>query len=301
VVCLFFVEEGFEAQEMDPKLIESYTKFISFYNPFLANWKKAIITTMLVESPPPQPELTDPSQIRPSSAQPPEPSRQEMNDYIKKLKDKEGKPFPPIVSPLPNTIDQASFSKIQELIVTNASDPKPYVNALDWMNKNLSKSQAGLGPALKGESVINEGFIVEEFDDSMCKVISECNKAEKDKEKQEFTKNQNKLQATLDKFNINNNLQQLNEQNKQLVEKSKKIQDQAQSGDLANQVNIPDKGPSNRGAGVPPPLPFSLPSGANALKDLQNFNPLKYMEYEANYAPWMSLKRSMDQINGSLR
>ena len=48
------------------------------------------------------------------------------------------------------------------------TDTTPYINALNWMNTQLEKSQSNLGSALQGGS--------EGFDDmsSMCQDISQC-------------------------------------------------------------------------------------------------------------------------------
>lgn len=77
------------------------------------------------------------------------------------------------------------------------------------------------------------------------------------------------------------------------MQKSQDIQNQAQSGELLNQVNIP-------GVTGVPAKKYDLPAGASALQQMQQADPDKYNQLKNNYSMWFGLKQIMEQINGSL-
>ena len=282
IVRLFMVQEGFEDKALDPNLVKSYKQFTDFYNPFLVNWEKSIMTSLSLNSPPPA-ALTSPSQIG-SGSSIITPSRTEMNTYITKLSKTLSKDLPPLTDPLPNTIDVNSFSIIQPLI---PKDAKPYINALQWMNTNMSSSHSGLGSALQVDHFYN----IEGFEDTMCPAVTQCIKQQQEQENNQFLEKQKQLQLALDKFNNMPQLTQLMDENHALVEESNKIKDQAQSGELFNKISV-----SNT-----PAVTYSNPQGANNLNDMKTSDPVKYQNYEKNYSHLFTLKQQLDQINANLR
>ena len=282
------VKEGFQDIPLDEKTIQAYNNFLNFYNPFCANWRKAMQAA--VASNMPQEPLTDPSQVTSSSA--PTISDDDMNKLIYQMAVASNTPFPPICTPLPAKIDNNNMLEILQKIPKQA---QPYINALAWMNATMEQSQGDLGGALQGQST-------ESFED-MCQDISQCIANNPDlakqiaqnisqQQQQEQSKAEQILVATTSLFTINPGLQQLLQQNKDLVKKSEDIQNQAQSGDLINQVNLP---PEKSTWGKP-----RAPPGGSKLKDMQNSDPAKYNELKQNYRMWFDLKSLMEQINGNL-
>jgi hypothetical protein len=283
VVRLYFTtNEGFFMEEvpMDPETKEKYMKFIKFYNPFMVNWEKAIITSISLRAPAPAP-LTSPSQMHdPSNRKPKQPSRTEMNLFIKELSEKEGRPFPPVTDPFP---DQTN------ILPTNLpEDQSVFHNALDWMNQQMVSAQQ----SLKDSS--NESF-------ANCQEVSQCiandpaamdsiaAAQQKRQEKQQETQRK-KTSAAMDKFITNPSLLYAMKKNVELAMESEETQNKAQSGQLLNEMKFPDNDPIS--------FPMKKPANADKLKKLKQSDPAKYQEYEVNNRSMFSLKQSLDQING---
>jgi hypothetical protein len=272
---------------IDPALVSTYHQFATtVYNPFLETWQKAIVSS--ISSDQPQKPLTDPSQISPSSATPTIPPQREMNSYIANLSQKLGKPLPNITDPLPDTIDIVTFSTIAPKI---PADPAPYTNALTWINQQLIEAQAKLQSALKGESFMN----LEGFDNQTCQDLSQCFEENPELIRQcgEALKKQGKMEQSqvlnqLRQFMKNKEFVKAQKTNKDLVEQAKKIESDAKSGDLLNQMNLPTE----------PSIKYTLPAGSDKLQKMDFAKQKKVKEA----APSMfSLKTMMDQINANLR
>ncbi len=77
------------------------------------------------------------------------------------------------------------------------------------------------------------------------------------------------------------------------MQKSQDIQNQAQSGELLKQMNIP-------GVTDVPAKKYDLPAGASTLQQMQQTDPDKYNQLKNNYSMWFGLKQIMEQINGTL-
>ncbi len=272
---------------IDPVLVKNYHQFATtVYNPFLATWQKAIVSSISADQP--QQPLKSPSQASSSSATPKIPPQNEMNAYIANLSQKLGKSLPDITDPLPETIDIVTFPMIAPKI---PKDPVPYTNALLWMNQQLSDAHAKLQSALKGESFIN----LEGFDNQTCQDLSQCFEENPDLIRQcgaamKKQEQQEQLQVSdqIKQFMENKELVQALQTNKTLVEQSKKVEDQAKSGELLNQLNLPAE----------PDIKYTLPEGSDKLKKMD------YAQQKAvkDAAPSMfSLKILMDQINANLR
>jgi hypothetical protein len=282
--------EGFQASiPLNPDTIQAYNNFLAFYNPFCANWQKAIVSSIALDTP--QEPLTSPSQVGTSTAT--TPSDSDMNTYITQLSQQLGQPLPPVCISLPSTVDSTTISQIIPMIPT---DTTPYINALNWMNTQLEKSQANLGSALQGGS--------EGFDDmsSMCQNISQClannpQLAQQIAEElnaqnaQNVAQQEQQLMALLTPFVSTQTLTDAVGQNTVLVQKAQEIQNQAQSGELVNQINVP---------GGNSQTTYSMPDGSDNLKQIQQDNPDRYNELKKNYGAWVAIKGLMDQINATL-
>ena len=295
IIRLCIVQEGFEqTRTLDPALLQSYNQFIDFYNPFLVNWEKSIITSLSINAPPPD-ALKSPSLIGNSTRKPTTPSRAEINAYITELSTTLGKPLPPMTDPLPATLDTGSFSAIKKLV---PKDAKAHINALEWMNENIASSHADLKSAMQVDHFYN----IEGFEDTLCPAVTKCideqqslantrQNKEKQQENQQFVEQQTELQSALDKFNKNTKVTQLMNENHALVEKSNTIKNQAQSGDLFNKISVSSV----------PDIMYSNPAGANNLKEMKTSDPAKYKSYETNYGHLFTLKQQLDDINANLR
>ena len=289
ILRLFVTKEGFQNTPLNPVTIQGYNNFLSFYNPFCTNWKKAIISSVASELP--QQPLTDPSQVQSSSA--PDIPESDMNNYIQTLSSQLSQEFPPICQPLPSALDS---SNLPDIITKIPTDTQPFTNALNWMNKQLQKSQANLGSALQGNSAPPEAF------EDMCQDISSClannpsliqqiaiELSEQNDNK--LVQEQEQLMKLMIPFFDTPDLSQALGENTLLVEKAKEIQDQAQSGELVNQINVPGGNSIAK---------YDMPPGANNMNDMKKNNPDRYNELKTNYSQWFSLKSMIDNINANL-
>jgi hypothetical protein len=288
ILRLFIVKEGFESIPLNPITIQSYDKFLSFYNTFCASWKKAIESSVASEIP--QQPATDPSNVT-GGNKAPTISESDMNKYITTLSSNLSIPFPPICIPLPKTVDSTNIVDITNKIPT---DIQPYINALNWMNPQLAKSQANLGSALKGKSY--EGF------DNMCQNVATClaNDPEliqqiaievSEQNDQQIVVQQEQLIAAINPFFTNSDLSTAFGENQLLFQKAQEIQDQAQSGELVNQIDVP---------GGRTIAKYQKPAGADNLINMKQNDPARYNELKNNYSMWTNLKSMLDNINANL-
>ena len=91
-------------------------------------------------------------------------------------------------------------------------------------------------------------------------------------------------------FLTNDTLNTANELNQQLVQTSQDIQNKAQSGELVNQINVPEGTPV---------LPMVKPANSDTLSQMANSNPQRYNELKKNYGPMFSLKQTLESINAA--
>lgn len=290
VVLRLFAEkntEGFQNIELNPATVQGYNNFLSFYNPFCASWQKAISSSAAAEIP--QQPLTDPSQVQSSAA--PAISTEDMNKYITKLSGQLSQPMPPICSTMPATIDSSNIVQVTSQI---PKDIQPYINALKWMNVQLQKAQANLGSALQGQPT--EGF------EDMCQDISQCLANNPglvqqiamemtEQSTQQIVQQEENLMKAIMPFLNTPELSDAFGENVILMEKAQEIQNQAQSGDLVNQINVPGGNTIAK---------YQKPDGANNLQDMKQNNPNRYNELKQNYSQWFDIKNMLDQINATL-
>lgn len=283
IVVLSPTKEGFQG-ELDPDFSTNYIKFTEFYNNFMKNWEKAIVSAIATNTP--QRPLTSPKQVASLSTNTPRPSRIEINDYITRLSNQSRIAFPPVTDVFP-PITQIKSTDLPNLVQTVPTETIPYINALEWMNSQMKNSQANLGIALKGGRV-------EPFDD-MCQNVSQCIANNPELVTEAINQNANKIQKQLQerfvKFNINQQLQENSKLNNSLFQQSEDIQKKAESGELLKGLNLP---------GTKAPTKYQIPEGGNKLDQLKRDNPEKYNELQKSNPQWFSLKQLIEQINSNL-
>lgn len=295
------ITEGFDDNApLPPTLLDSYHQFVDFYNPFLVNWEKSITTALSLEVQ--QAPQTDPDSPSPPSSPPPV-TRIQQNEYIGRLSDKLKQPLPSITDALPKDIDNASLSSVLPLVPT---DMTPYQNALAWMNQQMRDSQANLAGALQG--IPPTTTTVEGFDAAAptCQEISQCLSnnpqfiaqvsqqvaQDQAQQQQKSAEDQQKeLLQRITPFLQNASLSQSASTNQDLANQLNNVQQQAQSGELYNQLNLPDKEPD---------VPTVFPAGALSLSTMQQQNPQQYNQLKDNYKQWFDVKQLIEQINKSL-
>jgi hypothetical protein len=292
VILKLFVErrEGFQDVPLNPETIQGYNNFLSFYNPFCTNWDKAITSSAASEIP--QQPLTDPSQVSDSgSGSSPPITSDQKTQYISKLSQELNQEFPPICQELPTTLNSSNLAQVIQQV---PSDTQPFVNALNWMNGQLQKSQANLGSALQGQPQ-SEGF-------EDCQDVAQCllNNPEllqelaigiSEQNALPIVQQQEQLMTKIIPFFGTASLSQALGANTLLMEKAQEIQNQAQSGEMVNQINVPGGNTVSQ---------YQKPPGANNMNDMKQNNPDRYNELKQNYSQWFSLKGMIDNINANL-
>jgi hypothetical protein len=263
--------EGFE----DP-LIEKYKQFALFYNSFLDSWEKAITTSIGLDTP--QTEgATKPSQ----------PTRGELNNYITTLSNKIGM-LPQLTDPLP------AFTNATEILPRIPKVFQPYLNALNWMNGKLEESHEKLQKSLRGETFIGEAFINQfnllenEGFETQCQQltqqIAQCQQEQK-------ATDEKTLSNSLDSFLTNKELMAASAKNAALIAESKKIENQAKSGELLNQLNLPQEDT----------IKYEIPPGGDALAQMEKNDPERYKRLKSEGGAFFSIKQTIEQINRNLR
>jgi len=279
LICFLLKTEGFEdlgsSFDLDPTFLTKYNKFMKFYNTFMENWTKSIITSMNTDAP-----------VKASTSEntgtPPQPTIEQMNQYIQIL-NKKDKTFPSITESLPEIKTTDDLNKLQL-----PQKAEPFKIALEWMNTNLSKALGSMPTldTIQGFVDIMRGYHVEGFKDAViekdiCQQITSCQEA-KNEQNVVVQKDMEKVFDEFDK------LEPMLQKNQELITQSKEIQEKAQNGTL-----LP-KAPSM-------PSPYRLPSGSDKLQKMKQDDPKKYKEYEKNFGQFVAMKQSFDGINSVLR
>jgi len=176
---------------------------------------------------------------------------------------------------------------------------------MTWMNEQMRASQQNLAGALQG---IPPSPAVEGFDAtaSTCQEVSQClannptfiaqvsqqvQESQEQQQKQSAEDQQQELVKRIAPFLQSAALTQAAATNQDLAGQLATVQQQAQSGELYQQVNLPNKEPDT---------PVSLPQGALALSAMQQTNPQQYNQLKDNYKQWFDVKQLIEQINRSL-
>lgn len=303
VVLSLSTIEGFDTGSLPPNIVDAYQRFVDFYNPFLVNWEKALTTAVSMEIPQaPQADPATPS----SPSTPPPITRLQMNDYVNRLSDKLNQSLPSLTDPLPKDIDGTSLPAILPQIPT---DMTPYQNALTWMNQQMRDSQQSLAGALQGvpPTPMTTATTVEGFDAtaSTCQEMTKClanptfiaqvtqqvAQEQEEQQKKSAEDQQKELLNRITPFLQNTSLSQTSTVNQDLVKQLGTVQQQAQSGELYQQISLPDKEPD---------LPVTIPTGGMALSKMEQTNPQQYNQLKDNYKQWFDMKQLIEQINRSL-
>jgi hypothetical protein len=227
---------------LNEEFMANWKIFKGIREEFMTNWKNAIIVSIKIDEP--KSVASDPSKPIQQTT-PTIPTIDEINDYIGEMSNTKKTEFPQY-SKIDYKIDeQIGTEKTQQLTSCMAtdlvfkldkiipSDIQPYLNALNWMNTSLSASHADLKNILKGisdgpsASATNvEGF--DNGDTDLCSKISQCDKGVKENIQEHI----DKLTKWMAEINKNQELMTAMQLNKDLVAKSKAIEDAAKSGDL---------------------------------------------------------------------
>ena len=256
----------------EKELEKKYQAFLDFYTKFCVSWNKAIVTLSVSNMP--QKPLKSPSDVS-TSGNAPEPSTEDLMLNIRLLEKQLGVSLPSTCIDFPQTITKENIDNIISIF---PSDSAPYMNALTWMNNHMSNAHDNLNKALTTNPL-------EGFESQDCKDIEKCQKSN-------YTQKQKTLLQLITNFFSNKEqLSQLVDENTKLVEKSNKIQQQAQSGKLYKQINVKDNGYYSKP---------TMPAGGDNLKKLQSANPERYNELKQNYSQWFNIKTMIEQINSTL-
>jgi hypothetical protein len=137
---------------------------------------------------------------------------------------------------------------------------------------------------LKRNAATWEGF----DGSSQCQELLKC---QEENDASQSKKTEERIKLFMKQFAEDQELKALLEKNMRLVEESKKVQNQAQSGELLGKMNFPKEKSTS----------YTLPEGSNKLKDMEKNDPNKYKEYQKSQGQLMGLKSLIDGINGSLR
>jgi len=292
--CIYEAE-GFENQPVDPKIKEKYLQFVGFYNPFLVDWEKAIVTSIGLDTP--VKELTNPGDT--STATFKAPTQLEMNNYITKLEKTLNKPLPLITDPLPTRLTSTMVAQM----ANSPMDPTPYQNALQIMvgyQEEAQRKMAEMKKSPEGFDDMNPYWMTEGFEScdqyKKCMtdpdVVDAVAKAQAEQQARLQQKNQNELEKKLDRINGDKSIQSLTAKNKEYMRQAKEIEDKAKSGTLLNDFNL-----SNNDTSLDH---FIKPKGLFNLENLKKYNPAQYAEYEKKNANIMSVAALNNSISNTL-
>jgi len=260
--------EGFE-EELSKDIINDYNEFKKFYNVFMSNWKKAVITSLSLNKEPDE-EKPDkpPKSMKPTK--PPMPTDKEMNVYIKTLSEKLGE-LPKVTNPFPDEIDKITLQKI---MVNIPDKPDGYINALNWMNKNLKEALSSVQGFQNFQGF--QGF--EDMD--MCKYAHKCIEEEQ-------KQNEGAMVVRIKKLLADETLKRLMKENIDLVKQADDVKKKAESGELASEYKSDEKS-------SPKPV---MPEGGDYLSKLKKSDPAAYDAKMKKDPTWGSLKNQLEGIN----
>lgn len=300
IFCIFvlyylYQTEGFE-DPIDPSLQKKYSTFIAFYNPFLINWEKAIVTSIGLDTP--VNALTDPSQVGSGSAFT-GPTRAEMNTYIQKLEKTLNKPFPFVTDALPSTLDSTLINELPQLV---SMDPSSYKNALQWMNASLSKAlqeMEAMKKSPEGFDVMDKYQLIEDFDNceeyAKCmsdpEVASKIAAAQSEQQLKKEREKRKELEKKLDNINNNYTIKLEAAKNNALIKISKEIEEQAKNGGLLNKFKLSSGAFFSR---------FVRPRGFGKLENMKKNNPKQYAAMEKDNGQMLGLGTLFNSISSTL-
>ena len=257
-----------------------YNAFAASYNEFLIAWEKAVTTSW--SSKIEQPELGETTR---ASSKPPQPTNAELNQEITRLVIETGKSFPPLTDPMPPQFTPSA---------SIPADTTPYKNALEWMNQHMRQSQEDLKAALSGTSSFADfkpfsepfgwpfsepfGWPFSEPFADMCQQMTQCQQ-------------QQQMGTKFDRWNSDAAFQAALQENKRLTAQAKKTQNQAQSGQLLNQLDLPSE----------PTIKYTIPKGGDALNRMKDDDPNLFDYLKSNFRVLFDFKQWTEQINRNLK
>ena len=294
---IYYEIEGFNGQPIDPKVEQKYQQFVRFYNPFLVNWERAMITSIGLDTP--VKALTNPSDVANATFK--TPSRTELNDYITKLEKSMNKSLPRLTDPLPTTLTPTVLSDTMQSI---SMDTEPYQNALQMMvthQEDAHNQMEAMKKSPEGFDSMNPYWTIEGFDSCQeykkCMtdpdVINAIAQAQVEQQANQQKKQQNEFEMKLDKFNENTSLQTLTARNQEFLKKAEEIQEKAKNGTLLNDFDVSMGDTSSLDH-------FIKPQGIYKLEDMKKNNPKQYEEYEKNNTQLMSIAGLLNGISNTL-
>jgi hypothetical protein len=283
----FQLQEGFESTVWLPGFLESYQAWRKRHVEVMEVWKKGLITAVGLERPAPTS----------GSAVPPPPTVAEMNQYVTLLSQKQGQRYLPVQEDADQPPEKPDMVALQAYL--SSVDAGTYRRSVEWLNQQLEQSFAKLGSALRGGK---EGFMEGYAGPTQCPNIAGCLEEHPEevdrllavlegRRQKRAESQQAKMKELMDAIVNDKELTTAMAKNKELVEKAKSIENQATSGQLLQQLNLPSE----------PSVSYTLPEGANQLADLQRTDPARYKELQQRFGQLTSLKTTLDQINRNLR
>jgi hypothetical protein len=280
IVYLNYQQEGFETSITIP-VYDLWNNYVIFHTEFYKIWNTSLITSYSINQP-----------RDPSVSTPPIPTNDQLNTFVKKLGMDKEKEFPPGANPLEEikSFKDKTLSALKEIeqyddnlrimIKYVPEDASIFINAYDWMNNALEESHKSMKAALSGKSV--DGF------DTIADQLAKCDQLKKTEDGKTRAQNEIELIKRITKIMNDEILQNAIKRNKELVDKSKKIKSDAESGALVGAFNTPDS--SNT---------FVVPDAK--LDKLKREDPKSYNNYKQNYKQLFDIQSMNEQINASLR
>jgi hypothetical protein len=121
--------------------------------------------------------------------------------------------------------------------------------------------------------------------------VEKIAQAQIDNEKNTILSNEELLSKNVYGFFSNNRLESEAKRNAELVSNAEKVKNDAQSGEILNQIDIPED--ENE-------VSFEMPPGGDLLKNLKNSDPKKYNELKKSGGPWFIIKQLFEDINATI-
>lgn len=262
-----------------------YSNWRTLYMALIDKWNTAIVTAVGLERPAP----TD------TAAQPPPPTLEEKNTYIRLLGQKLGTTLPLFPSSEPPTnMDETTDLSAWE----SWMDHTVWIAAIQWTNRQLEQSFANMEKALKGEGFLDvegysdastcQGLGVVECVEQHPEILDKWMAAKNAKEAEQRAARSAVWKKKMEDMLASNELRAAMQQNDQLAAKAKDVQNRASSGAILNDLNLPQASETPNAAATITPLP------------VKTLDPVSYQKYQRENPSLLSLKATLDSINTSL-
>ena len=233
---------------------KQYTAYRTMYNAFLPLWEQALTTARGEQTPP---------------------TRDQLNAQAMIISKGQPIPFPPMTDPLPETMSP-TFQPVSRFALRKA---------MEWMSTNMAQAHAALQQSLKGGEPfqgMGEGFTNPTSED-VCQQIIQC----------QTDQEQKKTSELLEYFRLfegDTQLQTAWKHTQYLAAESKRIQEQAESGELLSQFEAPES-----------TVAFEKPAGAKKGAEWAAYkkrHPKEAAESEHTLGPWAAVADWAHNMNG---